>query len=108
MSSTEAIQRAATPALQVEIPTASASASTPDSSLGEECLQADLDMIVGADASSLDPKVARILSEAVVVTWEVHQLRKILSTASRVPGYSEKPVTQKRSSHACLIIKILS
>jgi hypothetical protein len=37
----------------------------------------------------------------------VHRLWEILSTASRVPGYSEKPVTQKISSHACLIIEIL-
>jgi hypothetical protein len=91
------IQRAAPPALQVEIPTASAlalvSASTPDPSMGQECLQADLDTVVGADASSLDPKVARIMSEAVVATWEVHRLWEILSTASRVLGYSEKHVT---------------
>jgi hypothetical protein len=91
------IQRAAPPALQVEIPTASAlalvSASTPNPSMGQECLQADLDTVVGADASSLDPKVARIMSEAVVATWEVHRLWEILSTASRVLGYSEKHVT---------------
>jgi hypothetical protein len=87
---------------------ASASTSTPDLSVGEECLQADLDMAVGADASSLDPKAARILPEAVVVTWEVHRLWEILPTASRVPGYSEKCVRQKRSSHACLIIEILA
>jgi hypothetical protein len=107
VSSTEPIQRVAAPTLQVEIPTASASASTRDPSMGEECLQADLDTAVGADASSLDPKAARILSEAVATTWEVHRLRKILPTASRVPGYSEKTVTQKRSRHACLIIEIL-
>jgi hypothetical protein len=97
VSSTAAIQRAAPPALQVEIPTASTlalvSASTPDPSVGQECLQADLDTVVGADASSLDPKVARIMSEAVVATWEVHRLWEILSTASRVLGYSEKHVT---------------
>jgi hypothetical protein len=93
VSSTEVIQRAAAPALQVEIPTVSASASTPDPSMGEEGLQADLDTTVGADSSSLDLKAVTILSEAVVATWEVHRLREILPTASRVPGYSEKPVT---------------
>jgi hypothetical protein len=67
-----------------------------------------LDTIVGVDSSSLDPKVARILSEAVAAMWEVHWLWEILPTASRVPGYSEKLVTQKRSRHACLIIKILA
>jgi hypothetical protein len=91
VSSTEVIQRAAAPALQVEIPTVSA--STPDPSMGEEGLQADLDTTVGADSSSLDLKAVTILSEAVVATWEVHRLREILPTASRVPGYSEKPVT---------------
>jgi hypothetical protein len=34
----EVTQRATTPALQVEIPTTSALASTPDLSVGEECL----------------------------------------------------------------------
>jgi hypothetical protein len=65
VSSTKAIQRAATPALQVEIHMASASASTPDPSVEEEGLQTDLDTAVGVDASSLDPKAARILPEAV-------------------------------------------
>jgi hypothetical protein len=85
-----------------------ATTSRPDPSVGEEGLQANLNTIVGVDASSLDPKATRILSEAVAATREVHQLWEILSTASRVPSYSEKPVTQKRSSHACLIIKILA
>jgi hypothetical protein len=67
-----------------------------------------LDMVVGADASSLDLKAARIQPEAVATMWEVHQLWDILPTASRVTGYSEKPVTQKRLSHACLIIEILA
>jgi hypothetical protein len=58
-----------------------------------EGLQADLDTTVGVDVSSLDPKAVRILSEAVTAMWEVHRLREILPTASRVPGYSEKPVT---------------
>jgi hypothetical protein len=57
VSSTKVIQRAAAPALQVEIPTASASVSTPDPSVGE-CLQAYLDTAVGLDASRLDPKAA--------------------------------------------------
>jgi hypothetical protein len=51
--------------------------------------------------------VARILQEAVAAMWEVHRLWGILPTASRVPGYSEKPVTQKIYSHACLIIEII-
>jgi hypothetical protein len=74
-------------------------ASTPDPSVGDECLQADLDKGVGEDARSLDPKKARIPPEAVAATWKVHRLREILPTVSRVPGYSKKPVTQKRSSH---------
>jgi hypothetical protein len=104
----EAIQRVTAPALQVEVPMTSASASTPDMSVGEEGLQADLDTAVGVDASSLDPKAAKILLEAVAATWEVHRLREIFPTALRVPGYSEKPITQKRLSHACLIIEILA
>jgi hypothetical protein len=94
MSSTEAIQRAAVSALQVEIPMAAA-ASSPDPSVGKEGLQTDLDMAVGADHSSLDPKAARILPEAVATTWEVHRLWEILPAVSRVPDYSEKHVTQK-------------
>jgi hypothetical protein len=35
-----------------------------------------------------------------VATWEVHRLREILSTTSRVPDYFENPITQKRLSHA--------
>jgi hypothetical protein len=77
----------------VKISTASVTASTPESSVGEECLQADLDTCVGEDARSLDPKAAKILLEAVVATWEVHRLREILPITSRVSGYSEKPVT---------------
>jgi hypothetical protein len=82
----------AAPALQVEIPTTVAAASSSDPSVGEEGLQADLNMTVGAGASSLDPKVARILLGAVATTREVHQLQEILPTSSRVSGYSEKPV----------------
>jgi hypothetical protein len=95
VSSTEAIQRAVASVLQVEIPTASVMTSTFDPSVGEECLQPDLDTSVGEDVRSLDLKAARILSEAVAATWEVHRLWEILPIASRVPGYSEKPVTQK-------------
>jgi hypothetical protein len=65
-------------------------------------------MTIGAGASILDPKAVRILSEVVAATREVYQLWEILPTASRVPGDSEKTVTQKRSSHACLIIEILA
>jgi hypothetical protein len=99
VSSTEAIQRVVAPTLQVEIPTASVMASTPDPSVGEECLLADLDTGVGEDGRRLDPKAARILPEVVAATWEVHRLREILPTASSVSGYSEKSVTQKRLSH---------
>jgi hypothetical protein len=52
VSSMEAFQRAAVPALQVELPKASATASTPDPSVGE-CQKAGLDMTVGEDARSL-------------------------------------------------------
>jgi hypothetical protein len=72
LSSTEAIQRVAMPALQVEIPMAVVTAGSPDAYVGEEGLQTDLDTIVGADANSLDMKVARILHEAVAATREVH------------------------------------
>jgi hypothetical protein len=65
-------------------------------------------MTVEADASRLNSKAARILPKTVAATWEVHQLQDILPTASRASGYSEKPVTQKRSSHTCLIIEILA
>jgi hypothetical protein len=54
VSSTKAIQRSAAPAIQVELPTASVMASTPDLSVGEECQKADLDMVVGEDTISLD------------------------------------------------------
>jgi hypothetical protein len=86
---------AAAPALQVEIPTVAITAAAAVSSL-----QADLDTAVGADARSLDLKAVRILPEAVSATWEVHWLREILPTMSRVPDYSEKRVTQKdRAMH---------
>jgi hypothetical protein len=86
-SSTEAIQRAAAlalqveipmavaaPALQVEIPMVVVTASSPDPSVEEESLQADLDTTVGANARSLDLKLARILVKAVAAMWEVHRL----------------------------------
>jgi hypothetical protein len=107
MSSMEAIQRAAVPALQVEIPTV-AVASSPDPIVGEEGLQADLDTAAGVDVNSMDPKAARILPEVVAAMWEVRRLREILPTASRVLVYSEKPVTQKRLCHMCLILEILA
>jgi hypothetical protein len=75
----------------VEIPTAST--STLDPSVGVEGLQIDLDMTVGANASSLDSKTDRILPEVMAATWEVHQLWEILPITSRVSGYYEKPVT---------------
>jgi hypothetical protein len=90
VSTTKVIQRVTAPALHVEISTVAASASTPDSSVGEDGLQAVLDTVVGVDTSSLDTKPARIMPEPVVATWEVHRLREILPGASRVPGYSEK------------------
>jgi hypothetical protein len=96
----EAIQRVAVPTLQVELATALAMTNNLDPYVGGgECQKADLDMSVGEDARSLDLKVARILLEAVVAMWEVHRLREILPMTSRVPGYSENPVSQKRSSH---------
>jgi hypothetical protein len=86
VSSTEAIQRAAAPAIQVEIPMMMVAASSPGPSVGAEGLQADPDTAIGTDASSLDPKATRILPEAVAATWEVHRLSEILPTTSRVPG----------------------
>jgi hypothetical protein len=43
---------------------------SPDPSVGEEGLQTNLDTVVRANASSLDPKEARILLEAVAATWQ--------------------------------------
>jgi hypothetical protein len=48
------------PALQVKILIASASASTPDPLVGEEGLQTDMDMTIGADASSLEAVAATV------------------------------------------------
>jgi hypothetical protein len=120
LSSTEASQRVAAPTLQVEIPTVvvmpalqvefptAVVTSSPNSSLGEEGRQVDLDTDVGEDASCLDLKAARILPEAVAATWEVQRLWEILPTTLRVSSYSEKHVIEKRLTHACLIIKILA
>jgi hypothetical protein len=99
VSSTKAIQRVVTPALQVELPTALVTGSNPFPSVGEECQKADLDTARGEDARSLDLKAIRMLPEAVAAMWEVHRLREILPMASRVSGYSENPVTQKTPSH---------
>jgi hypothetical protein len=73
--------------------------SNPNLPVREECRKAGLDIVVGEDARSLDLKAARILSEAVAGTCEVHRLREIVPTTSRVSGYSENTVTQQRSSH---------
>jgi hypothetical protein len=74
VSFTEVFQRVAAPAFQVELPTASVTVSNPDPAVGEECQKADLDMAVGEGARNLDLKAVRILPEAVVATWKVHQL----------------------------------
>jgi hypothetical protein len=47
MLSIEAFRRVMTPALQVELPMASLTASNPDLAVGEECRKANLDMAVG-------------------------------------------------------------
>jgi hypothetical protein len=66
-------------------------------------------MAAWADTKNLDPKAARILPAAVAATWEVHRVWEILPfTVAWVPGYCEKSVIHKRSSHACLIIEILA
>jgi hypothetical protein len=99
VTSMEASQRPAAHALQVEIPTVAA---------GEGGLQAVLDTAAWANTKILDSKVDRIPPKAVAAMWEVHRVWEILlSTVAWVPGYYENPVTQKRSSHACLIIEIL-
>jgi hypothetical protein len=56
----------------VEPPTASVMSSNPDPAVEEEFRKANLDTTVGDGARSLDLKVARILSEVVTTTWEVH------------------------------------
>jgi hypothetical protein len=47
---------------------ATAVTSSPNSSVGEGGLQADLDTAVEANTRSLDPKAARILPEEVAAT----------------------------------------
>jgi hypothetical protein len=54
VSSTEVIQREVVPALQVDLPMMSATASNPNLYVGEDCRKAELDTGVGEDASSLD------------------------------------------------------
>jgi hypothetical protein len=91
MTWTETSQRVAVHALLMEIP--AAAASSPDPSVGDGGLEADLDMAVGVDARSLDSKASIILLKEVAATWEVHRLWEILlSIAARVLGYSENPV----------------
>jgi hypothetical protein len=97
--STEAFQRAATPVLQVGLPTVSVTANNPNLAVGEECRIADLDTVVGEGVRSVDLKAARILSKVVATMWKVHRLWEILPTTSWVPGYSENPTTQQRLSH---------
>jgi hypothetical protein len=99
-ASTEAFQRAPAPTLQVELPTASAMTSNLDPTVGEECRKVDLDTVVWEGTRSLDLKAVGIQAEVVAATWKVHWLREIHNMISWVPGYSENPVTQQRSSHA--------
>jgi hypothetical protein len=77
VSSTEAFQRATMSVVQVELRTASMTASNPHLAVGEECQMADLDMAMGEGTRSLYLKVARSLSEVVANTWKVHRLREI-------------------------------
>jgi hypothetical protein len=108
VTSAEASQRAVTHAPQVEIPTVVAGKGGLQA-MGEGGLQVVLDTAARADAKSMDPNTARMLPKAVAAMWEMHRVREThLSTAAQVPGYCEKPVIQNRSSHACLIIKILA
>jgi hypothetical protein len=51
-----------------------------------------------AVAISLHLVMVRIQLEAMADTWKVARLLEILPTTSRVPGYSEKPVTRKIDS----------
>ncbi len=94
---TEAIQRAVALALQVEIPAMAVvpalQVEIPMVAVAASSLQDDQDTAIWADTRSLNPKAARILSEVVAATREVHQLWEIMATTSRVLGYSEKPIT---------------
>jgi hypothetical protein len=64
----EVSQRVAVHALPVEIPMAVAAASSPNPSMGEGGLQADLDTTVWRDVRFMDLKAARILVEEVAAT----------------------------------------
>jgi hypothetical protein len=99
VSFTEAFQRAVALAFYMEVPTASAAASNLDLTMGKQCWKTDLEV---AGARNLHLVAARIELEAVVATWKVARLLKILPMASRLAGYSENPVTGKVDS--CLII----
>jgi hypothetical protein len=90
---------AVTPALQVELPRTSVTASNHGPSGGGGYRKANLDTTVREDTKNLDLKAARIRTEVMAATWEVHQLREILPTILRVTSYSENTVIQKRSSH---------
>jgi hypothetical protein len=94
MLSIEAFRRVMAPALQVELPMASVTASNPDPAVGEECRKANLDMAVGEGARSMDLKRAKISSEVMAATWKVHHLQNILIMTSWVSDYSKNPVTQ--------------
>jgi hypothetical protein len=63
VSSTEAIGRAATSALQVDLPMASATSSNPDPTVGEECQKTNLDTAVGGGG------VRRLDLKAVAATF---------------------------------------
>jgi hypothetical protein len=89
--SVEAFQRAATSALQVDLPTASMIASNSDLTVGEECWKTDLNTTMGEGARSLDCVVARSLPKALAAMWKVHRLREILPKTSWLLGYSENP-----------------
>jgi hypothetical protein len=91
----EAFQRAATLALQLEVPTASMTASNSDPTAGEECWKTDVEV---AGARSLHPMVAKIQLEALAAMWKVDQLWEILTTTSRVLDYYKNPITTKIES----------
>jgi hypothetical protein len=54
VSSTEVIQRAVAPTLQMEPPTVLMADSNSDPSVAEECQKAGLDMAMGEDVRNLD------------------------------------------------------
>jgi hypothetical protein len=71
VSSTEVIQRAVVPTLQVEFPMAVVTVCNLDPSVGEECRNADLDT-TGEGSRSMDLKATRIIPKVVAATWKVH------------------------------------